>query len=421
MSVHAPIAPSALALTVACPASVGMQASVTPLPPIDEELEGTAAHWIAQQYAAGYARDWPVGAKFKSGGQDWTVDLDMVTGATMYAAACGGLHPDLRLEDSVRISEIHPLHCWGTPDAWRFFPNARLAFTPDYITRNAVEFPREWCETKVLDAFNAGKLKVLRDVDYKYGHRYVEVFGNFQLIGYASGVMERLQLSELDDDLWLHFVIVQPRCFHKDGSVRHWIVHVSAIRAYLNQAASAAREALGEGASLRDGKPRAITNEGCLDCKANHDCAVFHRLSNAIVEYSGSAERIDMPITSMGQQLAMVDVAMERLEARRTGLAARVKASLSAGVSVPYYHLTPGESRLVYKDDVDVDEFVGFAELCNVEVRKKPTKKDLLVTPKQAIQLGIDATAMTSYAHRPPAALKLARDDSLTVSKVFSK
>lgn len=77
------IRPSGLALLVECAASAKLQASVPLLPPTEEELEGEAAHWVAMRYAAGYGRELPVGAKFMSKGREWTVDLDMVTGATM--------------------------------------------------------------------------------------------------------------------------------------------------------------------------------------------------------------------------------------------------------------------------------------------------------------------------------------------------
>lgn len=414
MSTHAPIAPSGLALTVACAASVGLQASVIPLPPTEEELEGTAAHWIALQYANGYGRNWPVGAKFNSGGREWEVDLDMVTGATMYANACGGPHTDLRLEDAVRVSWIHPTHCYGTPDAWRFFPDARAALTAVF-NGTAWEVPRDF----PLDQFNGGKLKLVRVADYKYGHRYVEVFGCYQLIAYVAGVMERLQLDINDPSVWLELILVQPRCYHRDGPVRRWIIPAHTIIAYLNIARSRALEALGEGPQLQNGKPRATTNDSCIDCKARHVCKTLQYATGAFIEFSGAAEVVELPPEAMGQELAMVEDAIERLKARRSGLAARAEAYIKAGVPVACYHVEPGESRSIYKDDVDVDEVIGLGDLLGIELRKKQTKKDLLVTPTQAIQLGVDAETMKHYAHRPPAALKLARDDSTTASKVF--
>lgn len=400
-AIHALIAPSALALTVECPASVLLQASVPLLPVTEEEAEGTAAHWVAMRYAAGYGQELPIGAKFTSAGREWEVDADMVAGAMMYQRAMGGPHLNLRLEDAVSIPRIHPEHCHGTPDAWRYAPDAREMY--------------QVCPPEMpAEKFYAGQLKLVRVGDYKFGHRFVEVFENYQGTGYISGVMHRLQLNDNDPDLWVEFILVQPRCYHRDGPVRVWRVHASDLRATLNVAASAAREALAP-------NPRARTNDGCIDCKARHACKTLQHATSAFIEFSTTAEVVEMPAEALGQELSMVQDAIKRLEARETGLSAQAETLLRQGKPVAFYHLTPGQSRLTYKDDADIDELVSFGDLVGVDIRKPQTKKDCLVTPTQAIALGIDENAMKSYAHRPPAALKLARDNSITARKVFSK
>jgi len=401
---HALGAPSSLALIVACRASLKLQLSVPLLPPTEEELEGTAAHWIAQQYAAGYAANWPVGAKFKSGGREWTVDLDMVTGATMYARAAGGPHPYLRLEEAVRISRIHPEHCYGTPDGWRMFTNPSEAWP--------VELPGELAQ---LPEFVPARAKLVRVIDYKYGHRYVEVFENYQLAAYARGVMEHLELTDNDPDLWLELIVVQPRNYHRDGPVRRWFLHASDLRAMINIAHAALREA------LESPNPTATTGDHCTDCKARHACSAYQRLTYACIDFSTTAEVVNMPPDALGQELNLVDEAIARLEARRTGLAAQAEALLRTGKSIALYHMEAGESRLVYRDDVSIDEVVGLGDLLGIELRKLQKLKDVLVTPTQAVQLGIDEGVIAAYAHRPPAALKLARDNSTIARKVFAK
>lgn len=401
MNMPALIRPSGLGLTVACPASVLLQSSVPLLPATEEELEGTAAHWVAMRYAAGFGRELPVGAKFLSLGREWTVDLDMVVGATMYMNAIGAPHQNLRLEDAVQIPRVHAEHCHGTPDAWRFAPDAREML--------------EHCPPQMpADRFHAGLLKLIRVGDYKYGHRYVEVFENYQLVSYASGVMARLQLDDNDDDLWLELLIAQPRCYHREGPIRRWIIQAHELRACLNIAKSAAAEAL-------TANPRAITNEGCIDCKARHACKTLQYAASALTEFSTTAEVVEMPHEAIGTELSIVEDAIERLVARASGLQAQADTILRSGRPVAYYHLAPGESRLKYFDNVNVDEVVDLGDVLNIELRKPQTKKDMLVTPTQAIALGIDPETMKSYAHRPPAALKLTRDNSITARKVFSK
>lgn len=399
---HAPIAPSSLDLTVKCHASVQLQAQVPALPDTEEEAEGKAAHWVALRYAAGYGRtELPLNAKFTFENRTWTVDMDMLAGATMYAHAAGGTHNDLRLEDPVKVKRVHSEHCWGTPDAWRFFPDARKA--------------HEVCPFEIPTIlFHAGQIKILRVPEYKYGHRYVESFGNLQIAAYASGVMDRLNLDDLDPSLWVEMVIVQPRSFKAEGPIRWWRIQASALRPWINRASNAAHAALAP-------NPVATTNDSCIDCRARHACATLQYATGALIDFSAQGELVEMPHDAIGTELAMVQDAIKRLEARETGLAAQAEAIIRQGKPVSFFHMEAGQSRLTYFENASVDELLGFGDLVGVDLRRPLTKKDLLVTPTQAIQLGIDAVTMKHYADRPKAALKLARDNSITARKVFAK
>ncbi len=399
---HARIALSSLDLTVKCPASVQLQEQVPPLPDTDEEAEGKAAHWVAMMYAAGKDHGLEVGTQWVYEGRRFTVDADMVAGAIMYKRAIGGFHSNLRLEDPVRVSRVHPEHCWGTPDAWRFFEDARNAW---------LECPPEI--SPVL--FARGMIKILRVADYKYGHRYVEVFENYQVgAGYAIGVMERLNLDDLDPNLWIEMCIIQPRCYQAEGPVRWWRVQASALRGPVNIASNAAHAALGA-------NPIATTNDSCIDCRARHVCKTLQYATGALVDFSSTGEVVEMPHEAIGTELAIVQDAMQRLKARETGLAAQAEALMRQGKPVSFFHMERGQSRLTYFDNVNADEVIGLGELLSLDLRKKLERKDLLVTPTQALQLGLDAETMKSYAHRPPAALKLARDNSITARKVFNR
>lgn len=386
--------PSSLNLVVACLASPHLQAQVPALPPTEEELEGEAAHWVAMRYAAGYGRELPVGSKFKSRHREWEVDGDMVTGAMMYVNALGGPHSTLRLEDPVDIPRIYPSNYYGTPDGWRFFPQ--------YNFPAELRLPRS-------------TIKLLRVADYKYGHRFVEVFESYQLSAYASGVMHRLQLTDNDDDLWVELILVQPRSYHREGPVRIWRGPAHMLRATLNVAKSAVTE------SRDTPHPPARTSEHCVDCKARHVCKTLQYATQTLIDFSTTAEVVEMPAEAMGQELALVEDAIQRLEARQTGLAAQAEALLRQGRPVAFYHMSPGQSRLTYLDNVTAEEITSFGDLIGIDLRKPQTLKEKLVTPTQAIALGIAPDVMKSYASRPPAAFKLTRDNSITARKVFAK
>jgi hypothetical protein len=226
--------------------------------------------------------------------------------------------------------------------------------------------------------------------------------------------MERLGLDDNDPDLFCELTLVQPRIYHPEGPVRSWRCHVSMLRAILNIARGAATEALNP-------NPRTITNNACIDCKARHVCKTLHYATDAFIEFSGTAEVVELPPEAMGQELAMIDDAIKRLEARRTGLAAQGEALARQGKPIAFYHLAPGQSRLAYFENVNVPELIGLGEVIGIDLRKPQTLKESIVTPTQAIALGVDESVMRSYAHRPKPGLKFTRDNAITARKVFSK
>lgn len=380
MAAHARIAPSSLALTVACNASVQLQELVPVMPETEDEAEGTAAHIVAMMHAAGLGATWVVGYKFASNGRTWTVDVDMWTGARMYAAALGGHHAHLRLEDAVRASRIHPEHCYGTPDAWRYYPEGYGG-------------PRN--------------VPVLMCADYKYGHRFVEVFENYQILAYLVGVMERLNLD--DQNLILEFVLVQPCNYNVEGPVRRWKVRASDMRALINIASNAAHAALAA-------NPTATTGSHCVDCKARGQCKTLHYAGTQIVQYAGSAELQNMSAEAMGQELRILHDAMKQLEARKTGLAAHVEAVLRAGTQVPMWKMEPQRANLKWMDNVTIEDVGVMGDLMGVELRKPAA----LITPTQAKDAGIEEAIVLQYASRLPGALALKPDSSIAAKKVFA-
>ena len=374
---HARIAPSGLALTVACNASVQLQEAAGEQPETDEEAEGTAADLVAQAYAAG--NPWPIGHKFTSSGRQWEVDIDMVNGAKLFADTMrAGEGGDLRLHDGVRCSAIHETDCYGTPDGWRYFPQGT----------------------------GPHKIPVLRLGEYKYGFRYVEVFECWQLVGYAVGVIERLQLD--DQNLVLEFVVVQPRSYTIEGKVRIWRVPATEIRGLVNLAWTAAHAALSP-------NPSAQTGHHCIDCRARHLCKTLQATTAEIVDYSERAEARELTPQAVGVELRILDRAMQRLEARRTGLAATAEAVLRAGGQVPFYEMRPGRSVMKWFQTVKPDEIAALGDMLGVTLRK-PLE---VYTPRQCIDAGISEDVIKNYADRPPGALKLQPTSTTTAAKAF--
>ncbi len=402
---HARIAPSSLSITVACNASVQLQEMVPPLPETEDQAEGNAGHWVARRYIAGYEHEFVEGTEFNYNGRIWTVDADMHAGAIMYQRAMGAPHPGLFIEHSVQIKRVHDTECAGTPDARQFFNDARTAYT---------SCPPGLPEQKFIN----GQIKLIRVGDYKYGRRFVEVFENYQGVAYITGVADTLGLSDADDNLYFEFILVQPRSYHKDGPVRIWRGKLNSLRGLVNIANGSAQAALmplnGPHA------PLARTGKHCLDCDARYLCGTLQLNVNHVAHYAGSAERVDLNPEALGQELMIVDDAIELLKARKTGLDAQAESFIRGGKNVPHYHMEQSATRLTYKDDVNSNELLSLGDIVGVDLRKKLELKDLLVTPTQALQLGIDPEVMKHYAERPKGKFVLTRDNPIIAKKVFS-
>ncbi len=368
---HAIAAPSALHLTVPCPGSLQLQEKVAPTPPTEDQAEGELAHLVALKVANGAGAEWPLGRKHKIGAYEFEIDDDMLDGAAIYAeeAQTGG-----RYEEAVSIPDVHPTLCWGTPDYWRV----------------------------IIETY----LKLLKVIDYKYGHRFVEVFEHYQLIAYAAGVARFLNLP-LDFPVVL--VIVQPRNY-SHGAVREWKTTVGEIyRICAEVIAPRVALALGE-------NPPTVTGRHCLDCRARHACINLQTSTTNLVDFAGTAEAHELPNESVGQELRILKEAIKRLEARATGLYEQASNLARGGFPVAHWGLQPGAGRLKWRDDTNVEALAAMGDLFNINIRK-PTA---LKTPTQAIQAGFDKSMIeTNYAHRPPGAMRLVPDDTTRTRKIF--
>jgi len=389
MTVHSRVAPSSLALTVACNASLTLQEQVPPSPPTEEELEGDAAHAVTRSFGDGHP--WAVGDTFtlsKSGAREWRVDADMVEGAQMFLRAMGGYHSALRVEDGVSCEAIHPT-CFGTPDAWRYFAAGEYVSSVD-----------DW----VPDHSWA----VLRLGDYKYGYRFVDEFENFQLIAYAVGILSRLGVTGYDKVI-VEFIIVQPRCFAQTAPVRIWRVAFDQLRALINIAYSAAEAALGP-------NPIATTGAHCMDCRARHACNTLRYASSTIVSFSGAAQGFTPDPISMGVELRMLREAMKQLEARETGLAQQVESLLRSGAAVPLWTLKPGNAPYAWNEGTTPAALAATMDLFGIDIRKPPEVK----TPRQVIDMGVDEAVVAEYATRQKPKMYLKLDTGSQARKIFS-
>lgn len=374
---HDVIAPSGLDITVQCPRSVGLQMGLPDLP-TEESMEGDAAHWLAMMTANGIPM--PVGTPCPNG---VVVDQDMIDGAELWADIVG---PYGEAEKKVRIPLIHATHCGGTPDNYRFDP---IAFT-------------------------------LRVFDYKYGHRFVEVFENKQLAAYASGVIDELKLRAGTDltKLNVEFVLVQPRSYHPDGPVRRWMTTAGALVPLVNQLHFAAGLAIDESGNPRPDAP-AATGENCRDCKARHLCTLFQANAAHLVDAAGRADLFELPPAQLGAELSYLDAAIQRLKGRRDGLTIQAENSIRSGVDVPGYEMGEGRSTEQWRDDADVDTVSSFGAALGVALCADVKLRTPTQAKAELKRRHLDPSLLDGYTHRPRGKMSLAQSSTIKARKAF--
>jgi hypothetical protein len=370
---HDIIAPSGLDITVQCPRSVGLQMGLPDLP-TEESMEGDAAHWLAMMTANGIPM--PVGTPCPNG---VLVDQDMIDGAELWADIVG---PYGEAERKVRIVRIHPRHCGGTPDNYRHDPIAQT----------------------------------VRVFDYKYGHRFVEVFENKQLAAYATGIIDELNLPQAET--WVEFVLVQPRSYHPDGPVRRWTVRASDLVGLVNQIHAQVGKAIDENGVPKPDAP-AQTGENCRDCKARHLCTLFQRNAASLVDAAGRADLFELPPAQLGAELSYLDGAIQRLKGRRDGLSIQAENSIRSGVDVPGYEMGEGRSTEQWREDADVDTVSAFGAAMGVALCADVKLRTPTQAKAELKRRHLPPELLDAYTHRPRGKMSLTQSSTIKARKAF--
>ena len=350
---HARLAPSSAARWVECPGSVLLQEQFPePEDGEDDGAEGTAAHALA--------------ARILRDGEVAEAAADVMPYVRDVLSEMGHLY----VEDPIKVPSVHATECWGTPDAYRL----------DY------------------------EMKVVYLWDLKFGYGHVEVLENWQLLTYASGIIDRLG----PDGVNWRFVlrIVQPRAYHRDGIVRTWVAYASEVRLATRRLRAAAEEALGNNPSTNPGPH-------CKHCSARHVCKALQGAALDVVDLADDASPLVLPPAGLARELRALWRARIMLEARLIGLEAQAMAEIRKGVVVPGWTIDhpPGREEWVRP----AAEVLALGELMGVKLAK-PAE---LITPNQARAAGLDATVVTQYAARKTGTAKLIPITTTEARKAF--
>lgn len=373
---HARLAPSSADIWVNCPGSVAMQASQPPQEDTDENREGTAAHWLLSMTLRNIAvapdAVAPNGVPINDEMREAIVEI--VRDVRDTVATC---KPGDFWQDEQRVyahTLIHPDND-GTPDVY------------------CVMWSR----------------KTIHVWDFKYGHRFVDVFACLQLIDYFAAIVETEKITDWHD--WVvTFTIAQPRCYVNDelgGSLRSWHTTGATLVPYVDKLRAAAL-------ATDDPNAPCIPGPQCLDCRAAWDCTANIRAGGAVVDMAYGQQYEGMTPSALGLYAKTLAAAMDRGKAILAAVDARILMSIDEKRDVPWHRIEFTKTRTVWQKDKQAEA----AQIC--QMFGLPVQLGVaLPTPREVIKQGVDETVISPYTDKPPGSKKLVRVDETNAAKVF--
>jgi hypothetical protein len=381
-SEHSTLPPSSAARRMACPGSREMELK---FPAKEESVfarEGIAAHWVANCILEG---DTVLEGTITPNNE--IVTREMIEGANLYndtiqdiinkAEVIHDLRRNslgkikLHIEEKIEINNIHP-SCWGTPDCW-FIKNDIL-----YI------------------------------FDYKFGHAFVEVFENWQLLEYACGIFDSLTLTERLHTKIIKLWIIQPRNYNSEGQTREWVIGASELAEYQQKLIES------EYLSMQPLAPKISNSLACSNCRARHACPELQQAANTYVDVIAKGA-YELSNTEVGHELRYLKEGAALLDARITGLEEQAIYEIKNGRSIPFFRLELSQGR--EKWTIPAEQVVTLGKLYDKDL-SKPID---VITPKQAIAKGLDPKVVNSIAERTFGAMKLVPEDTKKLQKLFNK
>jgi hypothetical protein len=358
-----------------CPGSAAMEAQHPEDGDSEESREGTAAHHYLTETLFG--RVVAPGSLAPNG---YPINLEMIDAAT-------GMLEDVR--DTIAAAASND---W-TLDIERKLPPSRFVHpenwgTPDVVLTDRTE-------------------KALHVWDYKYGHRYVDAFKNWQMMNYAILVLSEILDGDESWNGWrVTLTIAQPRNYAPEGPLREWYLSGSHLRERADELSKTAWVAAGPGADL-------VTGEHCRDCSAAHACPALQRAVMTMVDVTRRQTSVDMPPAAVGLELRILEAATARIKARRDALEAHAMGMFKRGQNVPGWQVDHVKGRKRWTQPAV--EIVAMGQLFGVDLAK-PLEA---CTPVQAEKKGVDGSVIAAYSESPSGAAKLVSIDDATAARVF--
>jgi hypothetical protein len=361
--------PSRAAIRMKCPGSYNLEKNVKDIPS-KEALEGTIVHRIIQELFDNFDQAIIYNKKILGLCEEANIPLttEMIECAKLFVHHVSSQGTDIHVEEFMTIENIHS-NCAGTPDAW---------------------FIKECC---------------LYLYDFKYGHKYIDVIENWQLIEYAAGILKNISgVSNIKEVI---FCIVQPRCYSA-STVRTWKAHTASLLDYFDKLKIAEKKA------MQFDAPR-LPSTICKLCKAKNICPeltdfaanLLQELPNNLVPLKSE----DVLFT--GAYLKELLEYKEIFEAHIDIVQETIKHQIKTGKFVEFFELSQSLGHRKWSSERGVLKNIGDLFGVNLAVND-------LISPAQAIKNGMPEEIVNSHSTRELGQPKLTLINATKVKEKFS-
>ncbi len=366
MAKHSSIGASSAYRWFECPASVRMSVNAPPQEDTIYAKQGTAAHWVVDQF-------------FKAWQKDQTIDLYSYVGLP----APNGY--ELEDEDIEAVEK---------------FVNFVLDLLKEgkYILHSEAEFELSAIYDGLFGTSDIvmmeSNMKRLKVIDYKHGSGIpVEVVDNKQLLYYALGAIlfacKKHGIGLLDVMGWGHvfseveIIVAQPRCRHKDGAFRRWVIPAAKLEAFALELAQKAKETSKKDAPFKVG-------DHCRFCPALATCPAFNNktfeLAQADFKGVSHPSNLNLPAPealTVHQIKKIMDFA-DLIAAFLKAVEANALHRMNHGEVIEGYKLVKKKSNRDWKNEDEAKETLS------LYVKEEDLFEKKFLSPAKAEKLGKD-------------------------------
>lgn len=334
-----------------CPASYDVERALPRLPQTDASKEGDAAHEVAYMILSGQVTTaLELVDRKMSNGVYVTADMaDHVVVLQEYLEGKQEVFCERQLDASLRYEHEHTLKC--VIDAW-------------------------WFENKTS----------VEIIDFKYGWKPVEVYPNFQLIGYAIALKQWVDIGVTEFKL----TIVQPRPYHRDGRVRSVTLSAGTINDYAVRIAQTL-----ENRNVTEAK----TGNHCRGCRGYFTCSAAQAASYNAVDVAETHCVDDLTPEAVSTTVRDLRRAQQVVKQRLEAVEDLGLQMLRKGQPVPGYMAQAGQGNYKWNEGVEPEFIHALTGVSPLESK--------IVTPAQLKKRGADPDVVKALTHRPSTGFKL--------------